>query len=129
MPPLHAFEVGQHQLGLDGFGVADRIDRAFDVRDVGVLEAAQNVNDRVHLADVGEELVAQAFALRGAAHQAGDIHELQARRHDLRRLADARQRIEPRIGNGDHADIRLDRAERIIRCLRRRGRGQRVEQR
>ncbi len=41
--------------------------------DVVVLEAAQHMRDGVDLADIGEELVAQPFALRRAAHQAGDI--------------------------------------------------------
>ena len=51
--PLEALEVGQHQLGLDRLGVGDRIDRALDVGDVAVLEAAQHMHDGVDLADVG----------------------------------------------------------------------------
>ena len=61
--PLEALEVGEHQLGLDGLGVGDRIDAALDMGDVVILEAAQHMDDGVDLADVGEELVAQAFAL------------------------------------------------------------------
>ena len=38
------------------------------------------------------------------------------------------QLVEPRIGHGDIADIRLDGAERIIRRLRRRRLRQRVEE-
>ena len=38
-----------------------------DVHDVVVVEAAHDVRDRVGLADVGEELVAEALALRRAA--------------------------------------------------------------
>ena len=74
---LQAVEIGQHQLGLHHLRIADRVDGAFDMRDIVILEAAQHVDDRIHLADVGEELVAQALALAGAAHQAGDIHEFQ----------------------------------------------------
>ena len=37
--------------------------RPFDVGHVAALEAAQHVDDRVDLADVGEELVAEPFAL------------------------------------------------------------------
>ena len=48
-----------------------------DVGHVAVLEAAQHVGDGVDLADVGEELVAQALALAGAAHQAGDVDEFE----------------------------------------------------
>ena len=46
----------------------------------------------------------------------------------LDRLADLGEHIQPRIGNADATDIRLDRAERIIRGLCRGSRGQRVEQ-
>ena len=63
------------------------------MRDVGILEAAHHVEDRVHLADMREELVAKALALARAAHQAGDIDELQRRGHDLRRLADRRELV------------------------------------
>ena len=60
---LEAFEVGQQQFGLDHFGVGDRIDRVGDMLDVVILETAQDVDDRVDLADVAEELVAEPFAL------------------------------------------------------------------
>ena len=52
MPPLEAVEIGEHQLGLDGFGVVDRIDAALDMDDVVVLEAAQHIGDGVDLADM-----------------------------------------------------------------------------
>ena len=68
-------EIGQHQFGLDGLDVGDRIDLALDMGDVVVLEAAHHMHDGVDLADGGEELVAEPLAFRGAAHQAGDIDE------------------------------------------------------
>ena len=80
---LQAFQVGQHQLGLDGLGVGQRVDAVLDVGDVVVLEAAQHVGDGVDLADVAQELVAEALALGGAAHEAGDVDEGQPRRDDL----------------------------------------------
>ena len=49
---------------------------ARDVHDVVVLEAAHDVRDRVGLADVGEELVAEALALRRARDQPRDVDEL-----------------------------------------------------
>ena len=45
------------------------------------------------------------------------------------RLGELRQRVEARIGHRHLADIGLDGAEGIIRRLRRRRRGQRVEER
>jgi hypothetical protein len=89
-PLLQAVEVGEHQLRLDRLGVADRVDAALDMGDVAILEAAQHMDDRVHLADVRQELVAQALALGGAAHQPGDVHEFEAGRDDLLAFADLR---------------------------------------
>ena len=94
-----------------------------------VFETPHHMRDRVDLADGGEELVAEAFALRGAADEARNVDEGQSRRDDLRGACDGRQFVEPGIRHGDLADIRLDGAERIIRRLRRRRLGQRVEQR
>ena len=66
------------------------IDPALDVGDVAVLEAAQHVDDRIDLADVGEELVAEPFALGGAADQPGDVDELDLGLDLLRRARDFR---------------------------------------
>ncbi len=122
-------EIGEHQLGFDGLDIGQWRDLAFDMGDVGILKTSHHMRDRIDLADGGEELVAEAFALGGAADEAGDIDEGQPRRDDLRGFGDLRQLVEPGIGHRDLADIRLDGAERIIRRLRRGRLGQRVEQR
>ena len=61
---LDRLQVGQHQLGVDRLDVADRVDAPLDVHDVAVVEAADDVQDRVDRADVRQELVAQALARR-----------------------------------------------------------------
>ena len=96
---LEAFEVGEHQFGLDRLGVGDRIDPALDMGDVAVLEAAQHVDDRVDLADIAEELVAEPLALRGAAHQPGDVDELELGLDHLRRFGDLARSVSSR-GSG-----------------------------
>src|SRR3546814_5159853 len=96
--------------------------------DVVILETAQDMDDRIDFADVAEELVAEPFALRRAAHEAGDVDEGELRRDDLLAARDAGQLVEPRIGDRDVADVRLDRSEGIVGRLRRRGFGQRVAQ-
>ena len=60
---FQAFKVGEHQLCLDRIGIADRVDLAFDMGDVVVFEAAQHVDHGIDFADIGQELVAQTFAL------------------------------------------------------------------
>ena len=125
---FQAIEIGQHQLGLDGLDIGDRIDLVLDMGDVVVLETAHHMDDGIDLADGGEKLVAEPLAFRGAAHQTGDIHEGDAGRNDLLRLAQHRELVEARIGHRDLADVRLDGAERIIRRLRRRGLRERIEE-
>ena len=125
---LQAVEIGEHQLGLDRLDVGDRIDAALHMGDVAVLETAHHMGDGVDLADVGEELVAEPLAFRGAAHEAGDVDEGEPGRHDLHGFRELCQRIEARIGHRHLADIGLDGAEGIISRLRRRRRGQRIEQ-
>ena len=127
--PFQALEIRQHQFGFDRFGVRHRVDAAFDMGDVVILEAAQYVHDGVDLADIGEELVAEAFALRCAAHQPRDIDEGNACGDDLLGLGDARNILEARVRHGDFAGIRLDGAERIVRGLCRGGLCQGVEKR
>jgi hypothetical protein len=85
---LDGGHVGQGQFGDDGFDVGERVDLAIHVDDVLVFKAAHHVDDGVGFADVGQELVAQAFALGGAGHQAGDVHEFDDGRLDLLRLDD-----------------------------------------
>src|SRR5207237_501838 len=69
--------VGEQQLGLDDLDVARRIDGVLDVHDVRVLEGADDVEDGVGLANVGQELVAEALALRRAAHQSRDVDDFE----------------------------------------------------
>ena len=111
---LEAFEVSQHQFGLDRLDVGERINTVLDMGDVAVLEAAHDMGDRVAFADIGEELVAEALAFRRAAHEARDIDEGQAGRDDLLRAGDPRQHREPRVRHRNVAHIGLDGAERII---------------
>ena len=122
-------EIGERELGVDRLDVG-RPDRPCPptCTTLSILEAAHDVRDRIGLADVGEELVAEALALRRAGDEPRDVDELDGRGNHLLRLRDRRERGEPRVGHFDDADVRLDRAERIV--LRGDARlGQRVEQR
>ena len=115
---LEVLDVRKDQLEVDGLDVTGRIDRAFNVHDVLVVEAADNVNDGVNLADVGQELVAKALTLACAAHQTGDVHELDHRRRGLLCVIEIGQRLQTLIRYSDHADVRVDGAERIVCAFR-----------
>ena len=128
LPLGHGLQVRQDELGLDGLDVPGRVDGAVHVDDVAVLEAAHHVHDGVHLADVGEEFVAQPLAAARALHQARDVHELQRGGRVLFGVVHFRQHVQPPVRHGHHAGVRLNGAEGIIRRLRA-GTGDGVEQR
>ena len=60
-----------------------RIDAAFDVHHVFIFVAADDVQNGIDVPQVAQELVAQSFALRRAAHQARDIDQLKNGRNDF----------------------------------------------
>ena len=127
-PTLQAFQIGQHEFRLDHLGVGQRIDAAFDVCDVIVLEAAQHVSDCINLADMRQELVTEALALGCTAHQTGDIDEGQPGRNGFRALTDLGKLVEARIRHAHFADVRLDGAKRVVGRLGRRSLRQRIEE-
>ncbi len=119
--------VGQRQFRIDHLDVMQGIDLAGDVHHVVVGKAAHHVHHGVRLADIGEELVAQAFALAGTGDQAGDIDELDDGGLDLLRLDDGREGRKPLVGHFDDADVGLDGTEGVI-LRRNAGLGQGVEE-
>ncbi|KGD42250.1 hypothetical protein DO70_6530 [Burkholderia pseudomallei] len=111
---LDGAEVGERELGVDDFDVVERAHLAGDVDDVLVLEAAHDVRDRIGFADVREELVAEALALARAGDEARDVDEFDDGRHDALGLDDFGERLQACVRHLDDADVRLDRAERIV---------------
>ena len=83
----------------------------FDVR---VVEAADDMHDRVRVPDIGQELVAQPFPFRGALYQAGDVREFKGGIDDLFRMEQFHQIVHSLIRHFHHADIRGDGRERIV---------------
>src|ERR1035441_8837897 len=79
---------------------------------------AHDVDDRVGLADVGEEAVAEPLAAVRAGDEAGDVVEVDRVVHDVARVQELGEPFEPLIGDGDDGDVRLDRGERGVGGLR-----------
>jgi len=128
-PPLQAFQVRQHQLGLDRGGVPHRIDPVIHMRDAAVLEAAQHMGDRVDLAYICQKPVSEPVTPARSFDQPRDVDKGYPGGNRPPRAGDAREGVKARVGNRHLADIGIDRAERKIRRLRHRRPRQRVEQR
>ena len=119
--------VGGDQFEVDRLDVVLRVQAVRVANDIRILKAANNVHNRLALADVGEELVAQALTVARALDQTGDIDKLDDGRGRLLRVIHGGKLIQPLIRHGDNAGVRLDGAERVIRRFRARL-GDRVKQ-
>ncbi|CAI8231075.1 MAG: Uncharacterised protein [SAR116 cluster bacterium] len=97
------------------------------MRDLTIIKAAQHMGDRIHLADICEELVAKPFTLGRTAHKASNIHKFQLCRNHSCGTGQTGQRIKPRVWHRNAPGIWLDRAEGIVGCLGRGRFGQRIE--
>ena len=84
------------------------------MRNVGVFKDAHYFGDRIALADMGEEFIAQALSLGRSFDQSRDIHEFYRRRYDFFRVGQCRELIQPLIGHGDNPHVRLNRAEGVV---------------
>ena len=111
---LNRGDIGQDELGLDSVHVRLRIHLAGHVSHVRIAEEAHHLGDGIGLADVREELVAQALPLARSGHQTGDVHELHRGGHDLRRMVDFGQRLQAVVGHRHDAHVGLDGGERVV---------------
>ena len=107
-------QVGEDQLGVDGVDVVGRIDLAVDVHDIIVFEGTHDLADRVGFANVGEELVAQAFAFRSALDDACDVDEGDGGRHDLLGVHELGEHRQTVIRQWHDAGVRFDGGKRIV---------------
>ena len=83
-----------------------------------ILKAADHFDDGGAFADVGKELVAEPFALAGAAHKPGDVNEIHAGVNGFLGLRLGCQGVNALVGNGDRRLVGLDGAEGIVGGLR-----------
>jgi hypothetical protein len=98
------------------------------VRHLRVVERPHDVDDRVDVAHVAEEAVAETLALVRPAHEPGDVHELDVLGDAARDPQGVAHGVEALVGDRDDRDVRLDGRERVLSRLRA-GAGQRVEER
>ena len=114
---VHRLQVLDLELHVHDFLVPDRVHGAVHMDDVAVVEAAQHVQDGVALADVGEELVAQALSAARTPHQTGDIDDIHRGRDRALGFTDIGKHLQALVGDVGGAEVRLDGAEREIGAL------------
>ena len=126
-------KVCHDELQVDRLNVAQGVDGdvrarvSHDVHDVLIVEAAHDVDNGVRAADVLKELVAEARTLARALDEARDVDKFDDGGSLLLGVVHLGELIEALIGNGHHADVRLDGAEGVVGALRARV-GDRIEE-
>jgi hypothetical protein len=85
--------VGEHQLEVDRLDVARRVDRALRVRQLGVLEDAHHVHQRVDRRSLSRSTASAALA----ALDARDVDVAHRRRGELLGVEQVAQLLEPRV--------------------------------
>ena len=108
-------EVGEDQLGVDRRRCRRSVDAPGDVHDVVVDEAAHHVRDRVGLADVREELVAEPSPFDAPGDQPAMSTNSTVVGMIFSGLRDRGRVPRAAVGHRHDADVRVDRAERIVR--------------
>ena len=84
------------------------------MHDAGVAVGANHMQDRVGLADVGEEAVAEALAAMRAGDQSGDVVEGDRVEDDFASAEQRRDLLESRIAHGHYRHVRINRRERVV---------------
>ena len=111
---VHHLQIRHDQFQIDDLDVAYRIGAALNVGDVGIVEAAHDVNDGVRGTNIGQELVSQALAVAGTFYQTRDVHELDDSRGELFRVIEVTQPFQPLIRYRYDSDVRVDGAECVV---------------
>ena len=94
---------------------------------ITVVKTANHVYDGICHPDIGQELVAQAFAPAGTLHQTGDVHEFDHGGGILLWTVHFCQPVQTLIRDRYHTDVGVNGAERIVGTFRS-GIGNGVEQ-
>ncbi len=103
---LDLFEIGEHQLEIERLRISQGIDAARGVRHGGIVEDAQHVRERVHLAQRRQHRgIARRFSFCGA-HDAPDVDVLDGGIGHLFRLIERGQLIDARLRHARHAHMR-----------------------
>ena len=97
------------------------------MHDVFIVKAAHDVDNGIRAADVLEELVAEARTLACALDKTRDVDKFDDGGGLLLGVVHLGELIEALIGNGHHADVRLNGAEGVVGAFRARV-GDRVEE-
>ena len=87
------------------------------MHDIIILKAADDVDDSINLANMSKEFIPETLAAVRTANKTRYIDEFDRCRDKALWVIHLIEHIKPVVGNIYDADIRLDRAEGVVRSL------------
>ncbi len=86
--------------------------------DIVVIEATENMDYGIGLADIGKKLIAESFALRSALDKTGNVYNLYRSRNNGTGMTHFDKLVEAFVGDGYDAHIGFYGTEREVCRLR-----------
>jgi len=98
-------EIGEDQLGVEDFEIALRVNCLFDVRDGVVFKRADDVEERIALDELVEQIAIHPALFADAALEPGDVVVLHLRARRLARVEHFGKHIHARIRYVNHCGM------------------------
>lgn len=105
---LHELNILESQLLADDVEITDGVDISLDVDNLGIVEAAHDLEDGIDGSDVRQEGVAETSTGRRTARQAGDVVDCEVGRDPRLGVVLFAQPVVPLIGDDDAGLLGVD---------------------
>ena len=105
---LHKLNVLESQLLADDVEITDGVDVSLDVDNLGIVEAAHDLEDGIDSSDVRQEGVAETSTGGRTARQAGDVVDCEIGRDPRLGVVLFAQPVVPLVGDDDSGLLGVD---------------------
>ena len=107
--------IRKDQLQIDGLDITCRINGTVDVDNIGILETAHYMYNRIDLPDIGKELVSESLSLAGTLYKSCNINKFDCGRCHLFCMIKLTELYDSLIRNRNDSYVWIDGRKRIVR--------------
>ena len=111
------FQIREDQFQIDRLDIPERVNTSVYMNDIAVLKTSYHMNDRIHLPDICKELISKPLSFGCPLYQTRNIHKFNCCRNNLFCVVHFPEDIQTLVRNGYNTNVRVNRAERIVRRL------------
>ena len=107
--------IRKDQFQIDGLNITRRINGTVDVDNIGILETAHYMYNRIDLPDIGKELVSESLSLAGTLYKSCNINKFDCGRCHLFCMIKFTELYDSLIRNRNDSYVWIDGRKRIVR--------------